>query len=140
MKFYTVKLKYKNTYHNFEFELSGDMYKKVNNEWVRLKPELSDVDDDFILFFENFFTPYLRRVTYNDIVFSDEYELEIYSYETEEDLLIVHKVTWLQPVKKDYIHIIKYSDGEYSSKYLEREEGIKKLKELGLKMTTDLGA
>jgi hypothetical protein len=92
------------------------------------------------MFFENYFTPYLRRVTYNDIVFSDESDLEVYRIKDESLTLIIHKIIWYSPEKSKYLHIISVEDGNLNVKYTNFDEGLKELEGLGLKLTADFWA
>ncbi len=72
-----------------------------------------DPDKPFILFFERVFTHYMRKLTFNDIVTADEYDLEVYRYESGNDLISIHRIDWERPVppRTDF-HIYKWSGGE----------------------------
>lgn len=111
---YRIKLDYYNSYHDFKLRMDGKLYSFRDGSWVEVEGEEIDPDKPFILFFERVFTHYMRKLTFNDIVTADEYELEVYRYESEGDGLIsIHKVDWERPVPPvTYYHIYRFYNGE----------------------------
>lgn len=133
MNLYVINLRYLNSYQGFNFRIEGKGYKKIDGEFEIVRSKASDIDDSFIIFFENYFTPYIRRVTYNDIVFSDESELELYKVGDEDVSILAHKILWFTPDESKYLHIIIPNEGSLSVKYLKLDEGLRELERLGLK-------
>jgi len=141
MKLYIISLRYLNTYHNYELNINGMLYKKDISTWNKIEGLETDVDYDFILFFEQYYTEYLRRLTYNDIITADDYSMNIRYIDAENgEYLLIHIVEWVKPRSEEFIHMIHYRDGELETKYLSYKDGIKYLKELGLGSLTNLNA
>ena len=111
---YRIKLDYYNSYHDFKLRMDGKLYSYEDGVWREVEGVEIEPDKPFILFFERVFTHYLRKLTFNDIVTADEYDLEVYMYESEGGGLIsIHRVEWERPVPPTtYYHIYKYFDGE----------------------------
>ncbi len=111
---YRVKLDYYNSYHDFKLRMDGRLYEYRDGGWVEVEGEEIDPDKPFILFFERVFTHYMRKLTFNDIVTADEYDLEVYRYESgSEGLVSIHRVEWERPVPPvTYFHIYRYLRGE----------------------------
>ena len=111
---YRIKLVYYNSYHDFKLKMDGKLYRYDGSSWVDVEGEEVDPDKPFILFFERVFTHYMRKLTFNDIVTADDYELEVYKYESNDNGLIsIHRVEWERPIPPvTYYHIYKFFDGE----------------------------
>jgi len=121
---YRIKLDYYNSYHDFKLTMDGKLFGYVNGKWTEVDGEEIEPDKPFILFFERVFTHYMRKLTFNDIVTADDYDLEVYRYETDSDGLVsIHKIYWERPVPPVTVyHIYKYWKGEELFGTYKREE------------------
>ena len=133
---YRIKLDYYNSYHDFKLTMDGKLYEFDGEKWVEVDGEEIDPDKPFILFFERVFTHYMRKLTFNDIVTADEYELEVYRYESEsKGLISIHKIFWERPIPPvTKYHIYKYWEGEETFGSFNRDEALKILGENGISM------
>lgn len=132
MKHYSINLKYVNNYHSYQFDMAGYIYIPSDGEGYKLAEYIEcEPDDDFILYLEKYFTEYLRRITYNDIVFADEYELKLGCVDLDSGY-IVHVIDWFKPRIEKYIHIMSVVDNNITTEYLSFEDGINRLKELDI--------
>jgi len=110
---YRVKLEYYNSYHDFKLRMDGKLYRYREGSWVEVEGEEIEPDKEFILFFERVFTHYMRKLTFNDIVTAEEFDLEVYRYEGGDGLMSIHRVEWERPVPPvTYYHIYKLYGGE----------------------------
>jgi len=141
MKLYIISLRYLNTYHNYELNIDGSLYKKDGSTWNKIEGLEIDIDYDFILFFEQYYTEYLRRLTYNDIITADDYSINIrYIDIVNGEYILIHSVKWIRPKSEEFIHILHYKDGKLETKYLSYKDAVKYIKELGFESLTDFNA
>jgi len=110
---YRIILSYYNSYHDFKIEMDGRLYEMKGGQWIQVEGEPIDPDKPFILFFERVFTHYMRKLTFNDIVTADEYDLEVEMYESDANLMSIHRIDWERPIppRTDF-HIYRWLDGE----------------------------
>ncbi|HIE37214.1 TPA: hypothetical protein EYP83_03510 [Candidatus Geothermarchaeota archaeon] len=131
---YRINLDYYNSYHDFKLKLDGRLYRYIEGGWSEVEGVEIDPDERFILFFERVFTHYLRKLTFNDIVTADDYELEVYMYESNDPGLIsIHRCEWERPIPPiTYYHVYKYFDGDESFGDYEKDKLKKFILEHGI--------
>jgi len=131
---YRIVLDYYNSYHDFKLRMDGRLYRKVGGSWEEVEGVEIDPDKPFILFFERVFTHYMRKLTFNDIVTADEYDLVVYKYESDDPgLMSIHRVDWERPVPPvTKYHIYRIVDGEEFFGGFDREDAVRIIREEGV--------
>jgi hypothetical protein len=93
MKCYGFVLDYYNSYQRYSYFVSHKSYGKRDGEWIELEGVREDIGENTILFFEKLFSKYLKTA-YVDILNADKAELDVYRYEYDGPIVVIHKVIW----------------------------------------------
>ena len=106
MSVYGFYLNYENSYQRFSFRISHKAFSYLEGKWVEVEGDSVELNEDSILFFEKIFSSILK-IAYVDILNAETGELNIWKYEPDHDLKIIHKVLWKH--LKDKVSYIIYS-------------------------------
>ena len=123
MSVYGFYLDYENSYQRFSFKISHKAFSSLEGKWVEVEGDNIELDEDSILFFEKIFSSTLK-IAYVDILNAETGELNVWQYDLDHDLKIIHKVLWRHLKDKISYIIYSISSGEDNIQNLNNEKEI----------------
>lgn len=123
MSIYGFYLDYENSYQKFSFRISHKAFSYLENKWIEVEGDSVELNEDSILFFEKVFSNILK-IAYVDILNAETGELNIWQYNLDSDVKVIHKVLWRHLKDKVSYVIYSISSGKENIQHLDSKKEI----------------